>query len=132
MRRRTPRTTQHRSLRGTLKRTAATAVFVLTAGLLSPAGGASAAEPPPAPDYCAGRCADILPPGANGSATLAEILSHRVFGTQPAHADDQLGPYDALSAGYPSLTVLQRLLLRGPRWSGRFRHAPPRRCDDHP
>ncbi|MET7534970.1 penicillin acylase family protein [Streptomyces sp. NPDC005507] len=104
MRRRTIRTTQHRSLRRTLQRTAATAVFVLTAGLLSPVGEASAAEPAPAPDYCAGRCADILPPGANGSATLAEILGHRLFGTQPAHADDQLGPYDALAAGYPSLT----------------------------
>ncbi|RVU25196.1 penicillin acylase family protein [Streptomyces antnestii] len=99
---RSPRTTQHRSLRGTLTGTAAAAVFVLTAGLLSPAGQATAAEP--ATDYCGHQCADILPPGANGSATLTEILGHRLFGTQPAHADDQLGPYDALAAGYPSLT----------------------------
>ncbi|MEV0440654.1 penicillin acylase family protein [Streptomyces spectabilis] len=73
--------------------------------LLAPGPGAAAAEPPPAaPDFCGDGCADILPPGANGNATLAEILSHRVLGTRPAHADDQLGPYDALADGYPSLT----------------------------
>ncbi|GHC79157.1 penicillin acylase family protein [Streptomyces flavofungini] len=81
------------------------AALVLGAGLLlAPGPGAAAAEPAPVTDYCGDRCADILPPGANGNATLAEILSHQVFGTQPAHADDQLGPYDALAAGYPSLT----------------------------
>ncbi|QIB46709.1 penicillin acylase family protein [Streptomyces aureoverticillatus] len=81
------------------------AALVLGASLLlAPGPGAAAAEPPPVTDYCGDNCADILPPGANGNATLAEILSHRVFGTQPAHADDQLGPYDALSSGYPSLT----------------------------
>lgn len=91
-----------------LRTLTATAALALAAGLLSPQPGTAAAdEPPPATDatdYCEGQCADVLPPGANGNATLAEILSHRVFGTQPAHADDQLGPYDALSSGYPSLT----------------------------
>lgn len=91
-----------------LRTLTATAALALAAGLLSPQPGTAAAdEPPPAPpatDYCEGQCADVLPPGANGNATLAEILSHRVLGTQPAHADDQLGPYDALSSGYPSLT----------------------------
>ncbi|WP_030684057.1 penicillin acylase family protein [Streptomyces sp. NRRL B-1347] len=73
--------------------------------LLAPGPGAAAAEPPPAaPDFCGDGCADVLPPGANGNATLAEILSHRVLGTRPAHADDQVGPYDALATGYPSLT----------------------------
>ncbi|MFI8932853.1 penicillin acylase family protein [Streptomyces sp. NPDC053474] len=83
-----------------------TAALALGASLLlAPGPGAAAAEPPPAaPDFCENRCADILPPGANGNATLAEILSHRVLGTRPAHADDQLGPYDALATGYPSLT----------------------------
>ncbi|MEU5582267.1 penicillin acylase family protein [Streptomyces huasconensis] len=87
------------------------AVLALGAGLLTPLPGAGAAAAQPAvdraaesDDYCEGQCADILPPGANGNATLAEILAHRVLGTQPAHADDQLGPYDALSSGYPSLT----------------------------
>ncbi|UFQ14729.1 MULTISPECIES: penicillin acylase family protein [Streptomyces] len=87
------------------------AVLALGAGLLTPLPGAGAAAAQPAvdraaesDDYCEGQCADILPPGANGNATLAEILAHRVLGTRPAHADDQLGPYDALSSGYPSLT----------------------------
>ncbi|MGP3771210.1 penicillin acylase family protein [Streptomyces sp. SDT5-1] len=107
MRRRIPRTTLYRSL---TKRVTAVAALVLTAGLLSPVStaGASTAtaadEPNPAADYCKGQCADILPPGANGSATLAQILGNKLLGTQPPHADDQLGPYDALSSGYPSLT----------------------------
>lgn len=58
----------------------------------------------PAPDYCAGQCADILPPGENGNATLAGILANRVLGTQPAHADDQLGRYADLVGGYRGLT----------------------------
>ncbi|GAB2948315.1 penicillin acylase family protein [Streptomyces pseudoechinosporeus] len=107
MRRRTPRTTPHglrtpRRFAGFLK---AASVFVLTVGLLSPLQQSVAADPQPkATDYCEGQCADILPPGTNGSATLAEILGNQLFGTQPPHADDQLGPYDALSSGYPSLT----------------------------
>ncbi|MBO1331904.1 penicillin acylase family protein [Streptomyces sp. VRA16 Mangrove soil] len=104
MRRRIPRTTLHRS---PLRRLTAAAALVLTAGLVSPltASTAGAADDPvPVTDYCEGQCADILPPGANGSATLAEILGNKLFGTQPAHADDQLGPYDALSSGYPTLT----------------------------
>ncbi|MQS16742.1 penicillin acylase family protein [Streptomyces kaniharaensis] len=64
-------------------------------------GPASAAA---ANDYCGGRCLDILPPGENGNATLAEIILNRMFGTRPAHTDDQLGPYAALAAGYPGLT----------------------------
>ncbi|MEV8020920.1 penicillin acylase family protein [Streptomyces sp. NPDC086554] len=87
-----------------LRTLTATAALALAASLLAPQPGAAADEPPPAADYCEGQCADILPPGANGNATLAEILAHRVFGTRPAHADDQLGPYDALSSGYQSLT----------------------------
>ncbi|MFJ6572899.1 penicillin acylase family protein [Streptomyces sp. NPDC091292] len=99
-----PRGPLRRTVRGTVRALAATAVFVLGAGLLSPASQATAAAPPPNDDYCLGQCSDILPPGANGNATLVEILGHQIFGTQPAHADDQLGPYDALSSGYPSLT----------------------------
>ncbi|MEV3854674.1 penicillin acylase family protein [Streptomyces sp. NPDC050095] len=114
MRRRIPRTTLHRKPFSPLRRITAAAALVLTAGLLSPlsplaplaplARATAADGPAPAGDYCKGQCADILPPGANGSATLAEILANKVLGTQPAHADDQLGPYDALSSGYPSLT----------------------------
>ncbi|MEV4310781.1 penicillin acylase family protein [Actinocrispum sp. NPDC049592] len=56
-------------------------------------------------DYCMGQCGDILPPGQNGNATLADILAHKVFGTRPAHASDQLAKYDSLASGYGGLTV---------------------------
>ncbi|MGW0535459.1 penicillin acylase family protein [Streptomyces sp. NPDC003032] len=96
-----------------LRTLTAGAALALGACLLAPPPGAGAAPREPTAersgaeqgaDYCGGQCADILPPGANGNATLAEILSHRLLGTRPAHADDQLGPYDALPSGYPSLT----------------------------
>lgn len=60
--------------------------------------------PLPIADHCGGRCSDILPPGQNGNATLAQILLHKAFGTMPAHASDQLARYDSLVAGYPGLT----------------------------
>ncbi|GAT82122.1 penicillin acylase [Streptomyces sp. F-3] len=98
----------------------AASVCVLVTGLLSPlspaaaagtaaeaageattgaVGGAAAAN-----DYCGGRCSDILPPGENGSATLAQILLNQAFGILPGHAGDQLGPYADLAKGYPALT----------------------------
>lgn len=55
-------------------------------------------------DHCLGQCHDVLPPGQNGHATLADILAHRVLGTRPAHSADQLGRYDALVAGRNGLT----------------------------
>ncbi|KOU57884.1 penicillin acylase [Streptomyces sp. MMG1533] len=84
-------------------------VCVLIAGLLSPLSQAAAAETAAveaaaANDYCGGRCSDILPPGQNGNATLAQILLNQAFGTQPAHAEDQLGPYADLAKGHTSLT----------------------------
>ncbi|MEU0600535.1 penicillin acylase family protein [Streptomyces sp. NPDC006393] len=83
-------------------------VCVLITGLLSPFSPAVAAEARPAAtaanDYCGGRCSDILPPGENGNATLAQILLNQAFGTQPDHAEDQLGPYADLAKGYPALT----------------------------
>ncbi|MEU6027932.1 penicillin acylase family protein [Streptomyces tauricus] len=81
-------------------------VCVLIAGLLSPLSQAVAADTPAAApnDYCGSQCSDILPAGQNGNATLAEILLNQAFGTQPAHADDQLAPYANLASGYPALT----------------------------
>ncbi|GGW49197.1 penicillin acylase [Streptomyces lucensis JCM 4490] len=107
MPRRTPRNAldrvrTSRRLSGFLK---TASICVLTAGLLSPitqtpaAAGTAAAV-----DHCGGRCSDILPPGENGNATLAQILLNQAFGTQPAHAEDQLGPYADLATGYPGLT----------------------------
>jgi acyl-homoserine lactone acylase PvdQ len=71
-----------------------------TPAAVQPAAAAAAAEE----DFCLGQCADVLPPGANGNATLAEILAHRVLGTRPAHSADQIGKYDALATGYQTLT----------------------------
>ncbi|WP_445525048.1 penicillin acylase family protein [Streptomyces cyslabdanicus] len=83
-------------------------VCVLIAGLLSPFSQAAAAGTPAgtagAADHCGGQCSDILPPGENGNATLAEILLNQAFGIQPGHAEDQLGPYADLATGYPALT----------------------------
>ncbi|MDI3388783.1 penicillin acylase family protein [Streptomyces sp. B-S-A8] len=108
MQRRTPRRAIRRGHRVRGGPGGLLAAAALLGGLLAPLPQAAAAAEPEqataAEDYCGGQCADILPPGANGSATLAEILGHRLFGTKPAHSDDQLGPYDALSSGYKSLT----------------------------
>ncbi|MGW4492011.1 penicillin acylase family protein [Streptomyces sp. NPDC004376] len=95
---RTPRT-----LSGFLK---TASICVLIAGLLSPLTQAAAAGTPAATpnDYCGGQCSDILPPGENGNATLAQILLNQAFGTQPDHAEDQLGPYANLATGYTGLT----------------------------
>jgi acyl-homoserine lactone acylase PvdQ len=80
-------------------------VCALIAGLLSPLGqAASAAEATAANDHCGNQCSDILPPGQNGNATLAQVLLNQAFGTQPEHADDQLGPYANLAKGYSTLT----------------------------
>ncbi|MEV5146994.1 penicillin acylase family protein [Streptomyces sp. NPDC052727] len=108
MPRRTPRTAldrlrTSRRLPGFLK---TASVCILVAGLLSPLTQAAvaAADATAANDYCGGRCSDILPPGENGNATLAQILLNQAFGTQPAHAEDQLGPYADLATGYKGLT----------------------------
>ncbi|WP_328619630.1 penicillin acylase family protein [Streptomyces sp. NBC_00354] len=92
-----------------LRTAVAAGVIALGAALLSPlapaaAAGADVPVPLPVADHCGGQCADILPPGQNGNATLAQILLHKAFGTMPAHASDQLARYDSLVAGYPGLT----------------------------
>ncbi|MFI1766435.1 penicillin acylase family protein [Streptomyces sp. NPDC020800] len=108
MPRRAPRNVLFDKLRTPRKRTGflkAASVCVLIAGLLSPLTQAAAAEHATASnDYCGGQCSDILPPGENGNATLAQILLNQAFGTQPAHAEDQLGPYANLATGYSGLT----------------------------
>ncbi|MFI6563192.1 penicillin acylase family protein [Streptomyces sp. NPDC050534] len=79
-------------------------ICVLIAGLLSPLAQATAAAATASNDYCGGQCSDIVPPGENGNATLAQILLNQAFGTQPDHAEDQLGPYANLASGYSTLT----------------------------
>ena len=112
MPRRTPRTIldRQRTPRTFSKFLKGASVCVLVAGLLSPLTQAAAAEPTAATaaaaanDYCGGQCSDILPAGQNGNATLSQILLNQAFGSQPAHADDQLAPYGNLASGYSSLT----------------------------
>ncbi|RKT52439.1 penicillin acylase family protein [Saccharothrix australiensis] len=85
----------------------ATAAVTVPTGEASPrtTGEASPRTTAFAPDdHCLGQCHDLLPPGQNGHATLADILSHKAFGTRPAHSADQLGRYDALVPGYSGLT----------------------------
>jgi len=93
---------------GKLTRVAIAAAAVLALGATFAAPLPQEAQAAPAAqagtDYCGGQCSDILPPGATGNATLADILANRVFGTHPAHSADQLGPYSDLAQGYPTLT----------------------------
>ncbi|MEU9138806.1 penicillin acylase family protein [Streptomyces sp. NPDC048404] len=105
----TPRTTldRLRTPRRFPKFLKAASLCVLIAGLLSPLSPAAAADTSAAAaanDYCGGQCSDILPPGENGNATLAQILLNQVFGTQPGHAEDQLGLYGNLPSGSSTLT----------------------------
>ncbi|MGW0968552.1 penicillin acylase family protein [Streptomyces sp. NPDC002516] len=105
----TPRTTldRLRTPRRFPKFLRAASLCVLIAGLLSPLSQAAAADTSTAAaanDYCGGQCSDILPPGENGNATLAQILLNQVFGTQPSHAEDQLGLYGSLPSGSSGLT----------------------------
>ncbi|SFJ99558.1 Acyl-homoserine lactone (AHL) acylase PvdQ [Streptosporangium canum] len=83
------------------KITAGSALAILTlASLVVPASAATFTTD----DYCLGECADILPPGQNGNATLVEILANQSLGTMPRHSDDQLGKYADLLSGYTGLT----------------------------
>ncbi|SOD87719.1 penicillin acylase family protein [Streptomyces sp. Ag109_G2-15] len=108
MPRRTPRNVLFDKLRTPRRLTGflkTASVCVLIAGVLSPLTQAAAAKSATASnDYCGGQCSDILPPGENGNATLAQILLNQAFGTQPSHAEDQLGPYANLATGYSGLT----------------------------
>jgi acyl-homoserine lactone acylase PvdQ len=90
--------------RSAIWRTAtAAALLALGATLITPLTTAAQAATP-SNDYCAGQCADILPPGENGNATLADILANKALGTRPAHTSDQLGPYADLADNYQGLT----------------------------
>ncbi|MFE7316233.1 penicillin acylase family protein [Streptomyces sp. NPDC057555] len=89
---------------GRLRAAATAALLALGATLMAPPPTAAAAAPQTSDDYCQGQCADILPPGATGNATLVEILGNKLFGTHPPHTTDQIAPYNALAGGYRSLT----------------------------
>ncbi|MBP2708046.1 penicillin acylase family protein [Microbispora sp. RL4-1S] len=80
----------------------AAAALALVAAVLPAAP--SVASSYPSDDYCLGQCADVLPPGQNGNATLVDILGNQALGTYPGHSTDQLGRYANLVAGYTGLS----------------------------
>ena len=87
---------------------AGTAIALVTATLvLAPAPASAASAYQASNDYCLGQCNDILPPGENGNATLAEILAFQTFGTRPRHASDQLANYANLLNSYTGLSTDQ-------------------------
>ncbi|MDX3711781.1 penicillin acylase family protein [Streptomyces europaeiscabiei] len=116
---RTPRTSRTaldrlRTPRGFPEFLKAASICALVAGLLSPLSPASPAaaadtaaavvEAAAVTDHCGGQCSDILPPGQNGNATLAQVLLNQAFGSMPENASNQLGPYNNLATGYSGLT----------------------------
>ncbi|MEV4492103.1 penicillin acylase family protein [Micromonospora coxensis] len=102
-----PPTTSRRLLAGL------SAGILVAAVLVASPTPSTAAAPTAAPaaattsfaagDYCLGECADILPPGQNGNATLVEILGNQSVGTLPRHSADQLGRYADLVYSYAGL-----------------------------
>ncbi|MDI5971628.1 penicillin acylase family protein [Streptomyces sp. SL13] len=90
-----------------LRTVAMAGVLVLGTFATTAAGPAQAGAKPAdstVTDYCQGQCDDILPPGENGNATLADILANKALGTHPSHSDDQLATYDSLTDGSGSIT----------------------------
>jgi acyl-homoserine lactone acylase PvdQ len=80
------------------------AALLLAAGVLVALPAPAHAAVLTATDYCLDECDDILPPGQNGNATLADILAHQALGYRPPHSADQLGPYANLVSAYTGLT----------------------------
>ena len=57
-----------------------------------------------AADYAGGQAMYILPAGENGLVNQAQLQTFVKTGQRPPHSQDQLGPYENLQFGYPSLT----------------------------
>ncbi|MBF9130975.1 penicillin acylase family protein [Plantactinospora sp. S1510] len=104
------------SVAGLAALTVAAIALTATPAPAAPANtGSAAVAPAPDPtakadptafaagDHCLGECADILPPGQNGNATLVEVLANQALGILPAHSGDQLGPYADLVYSYAGL-----------------------------
>jgi acyl-homoserine lactone acylase PvdQ len=68
------------------------------------AAGAQAAPPQPYGTNDAGGFRNVLPPGENGLANLAQIFSFRGTGALPPHFADQQPLYENLVYGAPTLT----------------------------
>ncbi|MGI8631971.1 MAG: penicillin acylase family protein [Solirubrobacterales bacterium] len=85
-----------------MARSSLAALFAAVALLVTPALAAAAPEPLPyrAGDECNGQCNDILPPGTDGTANLAELGVFLVSGERPEHSGDQLPLYGNLIYDY--------------------------------
>src|SRR3954453_14908514 len=72
---------------------------------LAPAARAAVPVPPYGTgDESRGGFHDVLPPGTNGLAGLAELGTFLTTGQRPAHNDDQLSMYGDLVHATPGLT----------------------------
>jgi hypothetical protein len=83
------------------RRAVAVAAALVVVALPDSAPGA----PSPAPyrDGDPGGFRNILPPGSNGRANLAEIGAFLATGARPVNNDDQLPPYENLVHAVPGL-----------------------------
>ena len=100
-----------RTVRPRRRRALAALLAALALAATTAATGASAATPRASAsavtDDCGGACYDILPPGENGSETLAQILLFKAFGIRPSNSEDQLSEYQSLVTSSTGLTNAQ-------------------------
>lgn len=68
---------------------------VTAAALVAPQAAAAQAQPYGTNE--SGTFYNILPAGANGTDTLAQLIQFETAKTRPPHNDDQLGMYSALT-----------------------------------
>lgn len=55
-------------------------------------------------DYAHGQAMSILPPGENGTVNAAQIAAFELTKSRAPYSQDQLGKYENLLYGYPTLT----------------------------
>src|SRR4051812_40124401 len=84
---------------------AALAAAAVLSVVIAPAARAAVPIPPyGAGDESRGGFRDVLPPGTNGLADLAQLGTFLTTGRRPAHNDDQLQMYGDLVRATPGLT----------------------------
>jgi acyl-homoserine lactone acylase PvdQ len=86
---------------------AGSALGLLIAVALVPAGASAAPAPQPYGTNDAGGFRDVLPPGTNGRTNLAELGAFLATGQRPRHNDDQRDMYASLPWATPGLTAGQ-------------------------
>jgi acyl-homoserine lactone acylase PvdQ len=85
---------------------AALAAAAVLSVAIAPAARAAVPIPPyGAGDESQGGFRDVLPPGTNGLADLAQLGTFLTTGRRPAHNDDQLAMYADLVRATPGLTA---------------------------